>query len=335
MLSAILPVLQSTSPYLLLGPGDDCAVVAAPDSRYVVSTDLLVEGHDFLLSTSTAEHVAGKAVAQNLADIAAMGAVPTSLVVGLVAPKTTPLQWVTRFATALAEHCVGAGVAVAGGDLSGGPVLMVSITVFGDLQGRAWVGRDGARPGDVVALAGTVGRAAAGLDLLTAGWPEVGREASVGLLDVMSEAVAVQRGARPPLGAGPDAARAGATSMIDVSDGLLRDAGRIADASQVRLELDATAPPLADEVARLTPVADWLGFEPAEVRARGWVFAGGEDHGLLATFPPDAEVPQGFAVIGRVLAAEPQVEQVTVPALGPVADTGWDHFGETTQKPPT
>jgi thiamine-monophosphate kinase len=206
---------------------------------------------------------------------------------------------------------------VVGGDLSGGPVIVVAVTVHGDLAGRAPVRRDGARPGDVLALAGTLGRSAAGLALLDAGAPQVD-----------PAAVAVYRRPQPPLAAGPVAAAAGATAMLDVSDGLLRDAGRIARASGVAIDVAGTA--LAADLAAVGDAARALGADPL-----AWVLIGGEDHGLLATFPAGT-VPAGFRTIGRVVAADgdgagpgdrPGAVRVDGrPGAELAGGVGWDHF---------
>ncbi|WP_460461415.1 thiamine-phosphate kinase, partial [Angustibacter peucedani] len=157
LLQAIFPRLPH-APGALVGPGDDTAVVAAPDGRVVATTDLLVEGRDFRRDWSSPQDVGWKAAAQNLADVAAMGAVPTALLVGLVAPADLPVGWAVGLADGLAAACEGTGAGVVGGDLSSGPLVVVSVTALGDLQGRAPVLRSGARPGDVVAVAGTLGR---------------------------------------------------------------------------------------------------------------------------------------------------------------------------------
>jgi thiamine-monophosphate kinase len=176
------------------------------------------------------------------------------------------------------------------------------VTALGSLDGRAPVLRSGAHAGDVVAVAGSLGLSGAGLHLLEAGRP-----------DVDPEAVAVHRRPRPPLAQGPAAADAGATSMVDLSDGLLRDASRVASASGVCVDLDAAA--LAADVARLEPAVG------AEL-ARDFVLGGGEEHSLLATFPADSVVPEHFRVIGAVRAGA----GVAVDGI-PQQPRGWDHFG--------
>lgn len=310
LLSRIFPHLPAGT-HTLLGPGDDAAVLAAPDGRYVVSTDVLVEDRHFRRAWSSGEDVGWRAAMQNLADVAAMGAVPTALVVALVVPGDLPVAWVEGLARGLGAACATVGAGVVGGDLSGGDQVVLAVTVHGDLAGCAPVLRSGARPGDVLALAGTLGRSAAGLALLDAG------------SDADPALVEVYRRPRPPLAAGPAAARAGATAMLDVSDGLLRDGGRLAAASGVVLDLGAAADVLAADLAALTPAARALGADPV-----AWALTGGEDHGLLATFGPGS-VPDGFRAIGVVRA--PEVGHaggvVLVGGIPPEGSAGWDHFG--------
>ncbi|MBD5787829.1 thiamine-phosphate kinase [Cellulosimicrobium terreum] len=322
LLAEIFPLLPTAST-TLVGPGDDCAVVAAPDGRYVVSTDVLVEDRHFRRRWSTGYDVGWRAAVQNLADIAAMGARPAALVVSLVMPGDLPVDWVTGLARGLAAACTPQGAAVVGGDLSGGDQVVVAVTVHGDLEGRAPVLRSGARPGDVVGLAGTLGRAAAGLDLLEIGRPE----------DWLTDAYLRPD---PPLAAGPRAADAGATAMMDVSDGLLRDAGRIARASGVRIDLagDALEPDRAElEGAAKVAAAEGVSERAVAAGERGWrvavddwVLTGGEDHALLATFPAGTVLPEPFRAIGVVLPAPTSGAGVTVDGAAGRAATGWDHF---------
>ena len=292
----------------LLGPGDDGAVVAAPDGRAVVSTDVLVEGRHFRREWSTGADVGWRAAVQNLADIAAMGARPTALVVALVCPLDLPVSWLTGLADGLAAAC-DPDVGVVGGDLSAGDELVVCVTVLGDLDGAAPVLRSGARPGDVLAHAGVRGRSAAGLAALDAGYGDELPDVVKGYLRPVS-----------PLAAGPAAARAGATAMLDVSDGLLRDAGRIALASGVTLDVDEPRRAFGPDLEALERAEKLLGLD-----AVAWVLAGGEDHGLLATFPPSAVLPEEFRVIGRVL---PRTDgpRVLVGGHPPHGVVGWDHF---------
>jgi len=297
-----LPVGDRT----LVGPGDDAALVAAPDGRFVVTTDVLVEGLHFRREWSSGRDVGWRAAVQNLADVVAMGARPTSVVVAVTLPGDLPVAFVAGLADGLAAVCAPLGVGVVGGDLSGGSGVVVAVTAHGDLEGRAPVLRRGARPGDVVAHAGVAGWSAAGLALLEAGLP--GRDAAL---------VAAYLRPDPPLAGGLAAAQGGATAMMDVSDGLVRDARRIAAASGVALDLDGVGEAFADDLRRLAPVATDLGVDP-----RAWVLGGGEDHGLLATFPPDVRLPEGFRAVGRVRAGS----GVTVAGAAPSQSPGWDHF---------
>ncbi|GAA5159318.1 thiamine-phosphate kinase [Pseudonocardia eucalypti] len=286
----------------LLGPGDDAAVVAAPDGRVAASTDVLVAGVHFRLDWSTPEQVGRKAAAVNLADVAAMGAVPTALLVGLGCPPDLPADVAEQVAAGLWAEASRVGAGVVGGDVVSAPALVVSVTVLGDLRGRAPVTRAGASAGEVLALAGRTGWAAAGLALLAAG-----RETPPG-------PVAAQRVPEPPYRAGPAAAEAGATAMIDISDGLLADLGHIAEASGVGLDVRSSALPVPPELAE---AAAELGAD-----AVSWLLTGGEDHALAATFPADAALPDGWRVIGR---ATPGAA-VTVDGEPYAGPAGWTHF---------
>jgi thiamine-monophosphate kinase len=287
----------------VVGIGDDAAVVTTPDGRVVATTDLLVEGRHFRRDWSSAADIGGKAAAQNLADVAAMGAVPVALLVGFGAPGDLPLAWARELVAGIADECARVGAAVVGGDTSGAEAVVLAVTALGDLGGRDPVTRSGARPGDVLAIAGVLGHSAAGLALLEAGL------AGPALL------IAAHRRPRPPYAAGPEAARLGVTSMIDVSDGLLADAGHVAEASDVLIDIDTALLPAG---ADLAAAAAALG-RPGPL---DWVLTGGEDHALAATFPPGVSPPPPWTVVGRVRAGH-GVHVNGQPFTGP---TGWNHF---------
>lgn len=290
-------------PAAILGPGDDTAIVAAPSGSVLITTDVLVEGHHFRRDWSTPVDIGRKAAAASLADIAAMGGVPTALVVGFGAPVDLAASWAVSCSAGLAQEAAGVGAAIVGGDVVAAEQVIVSVTALGDLQGRPAVLRSGARPGDVVALAGRVGWAAAGLAILTAGFR------SPKLL------VDAHRFPEPPYAAGPVAAIAGASAMIDVSDGLIADARHIAEASGVVLDIRTDYLVVPDA---LRSTASAFGLDPLR-----WVLTGGEDHPLLATFPPDRVIPTDFIVIGTVRDGQPGVAVDGEPAA---VGGGFDHF---------
>ncbi len=295
----------------IVGPGDDAAVVAAPDGRMVATVDTLVHGPDFRLAWSAPYDLGWKAAAVNLADIAAMGARPTALLVALAMPDDTALSFAAGLADGLREACdaLAPGCRVEGGDLTVSDTLTIAVTALGVLDERAPVLRSGARAGDVVAIAGELGVAARGLALLfdrfrdASGRPSPVDPAALGALSSAdAHAIARQLRPEPPVRLGPLAAAAGATAMMDVSDGLALDASRLADASGVTVDIDSAA----------------LGDDPM------LALSGGEDHALLATFAADAPLPDGFRRIGRTL---PRAS-VAVMVDGRPADGrgGWDPY---------
>ncbi|GAA4520473.1 thiamine-monophosphate kinase [Nonomuraea ferruginea] len=371
---------------MLLGPGDDAAMVSAPDGRVVVSTDVLIEGRHFRRHWSSGYDVGRKAAAQNLADVAAMGAVPTAIVVGLGIPACLPVTWLDALTDGFRDECALVGASVAGGDITRCDLVVIGVTVLGDLQGRPPVERSGARPGHVVAVAGRLGWSAAGLALLESGrvpppatsatyeepqktevTPDEpaspsdpsapGRAASGGgappgpsapgayggiaepegaphgasvapgpptpgsgggaageaLEDLLGEVVGAHLRPRPPYSCGVEAARLGASAMIDVSDGLLQDLGHVAEAGGVRIDLDPGAFAVAEAIAA---AAGELGADPLD-----WVLTGGEDHALAATFPPEVSLPASWRVVGRVSEGEGVHVRGRAPGRG-----GWDHF---------
>lgn len=319
LLAEILPILaashadRGSASRVLLGPGDDTALVEAPGGAVLATTDALVRGRDWRDDWSSGADVGAKAVAQNVADIAAMGGVATALLVTLVADPSTAVAWVRDLATGVATAAADAGVPVVGGDLSSAPagVVVVSVTALGALHGRQPVRRSGARAGDVVAVAGSLGRSAAGWLLF-----ETGRSGE------RADLSGYHRTPRPPYEQGPLAAAWGATAMIDISDGLARDGSRLARASGVVLAL---------QWALLEPYAAELMPSLTAAEARSCVLSGGEEHSLLACFPEGAagsvSLPTGWRRLGRaVSASEGGGAGLTVDGQAP-SETGWDHFG--------
>lgn len=289
----------------MVGIGDDAAVLPAPDGRAVVSTDLLIEGRHFRRDWSSAADIGVKAAAQNLADIAAMGAAPTALLLGLAVPGDTAVAWVLDMVRGLLAECRRAGAVLAGGDVTGADAVMLGISAVGDLAGRPAVTRSGARPGDVLAVSGVPGRSAAGLALLEAGLDLAGGE--------LADLVAAHRRPQPDYPAGVTAALAGATAMIDVSDGLVADLGHVAAASHVGLDIRPGQLPSAGLQAAAAKLgADW----------HDWALTGGEDHVLAASFPSEARVPHAWTIVGRVR----EGNETLVDSRPWQGRGGWDHF---------
>ncbi len=286
--------------HVLVGPGDDAAVLRVRTGHVVVSTDLMVEGRHFRRDWASAGDVGHRAAAQNLSDINAMGGRATSLTIGLAAPGDLPAQWALDFAKGFAEECAVVGASVVGGDLTQADQIVIAVTVLGACT-IAPVVRSGAQPGDQLAMVGRQGWAAGGLAVLGRGFrsPRVLVEA--------------YRRPEPPYDAGAAAAEAGATAMIDISDGLLADAGHIAADSGVAIDVHRGAFDIAEP---LQAVGAATGADPIQ-----FILGGGDDHALLATFP-DGSVPDGWTVVGAVS----EGSGVTLDGEEYDGPTGWTHF---------
>lgn len=301
LIAALQPRLRST-PVVEVPSGDDAAVLRLGSERLVVSTDMLVQDRHFRLEWSGPEDIGRKAAAQNFADLTAMGARPLALTAAVALPPQTQVDWVLGVVDGLVAEAAELGAAVVGGDVTRADVITISVTALGVPSGSRLVARNGARPGDVVAVCGRLGWAAAGLAVLGRGFrsPRV--------------VVDAHRRPHPPYSAGALAAAAGATSMIDVSDGLLSDLGHVANDSGVQILLDIEALPVDDQVKE---TASAFNADPLS-----WVLTGGDDHALAATFPADIALPAGFVRIGEVL----EGSGVEVPGYRHVGPPGYDHF---------
>jgi thiamine-monophosphate kinase len=317
LLALLRERLPAAGPRVRLGSGDDAAVTV-PGGAVATSIDALVEGVHFRRETATLRQIGRKAISTALSDLAAMGAAPGEAYVWLGVPEGIGEAALLEVGEGLAGVAAATGTTVAGGDLTRAPVLSLAVTVTGHAPNPDdFVTRGGARPGDTLVVTGELGGAAAGLLLiekptLAAGAFGVAEQASSerrertsGERLDLATADALRRrqlDPTPRFAAGQALAAAGATAMIDISDGLAGDAGHVAEASGALLVIDAEALPIAPGVAALAAAAD---RDPLELAA-----AGGEDYELLATLPPAAVAPaqQALAAQGTPLTAIGKVE---------------------------
>lgn len=296
----------TSNQHVILGPGDDTAIVSAPDGRTLVTVDILIEGRHFRRDWSTPVDIGRKAAAASLADIAAMGGTATALVIAFAAPSDLPAAWAMQCMSGMSEEAALVGASIVGGDISAADSIVISVTALGDLAEAKPVLRSGAKPGDRIAVAGRVGWSAAGLAVLSRGFrsPRV--------------LVNAHRFPEPPYAAGPLAAKSGATAMIDVSDGLIADARHVAEASGVVMSLTSSSLEVPEEM-RATAAA-------YNVDPRLWLLTGGEDHALLATFGGRRKLPAGFTQIGVVEAAGDEGPGVVVDGVRDSSRGGHRHF---------
>lgn len=306
---------------VIVGPGDDAAVTRI-DGDLVSTADMLVENEDFTRDWLDWGLLGRKAAAQNLADVCAMGAVPHGLLVSLAVPDDTDIADLEALFAGIVAEAGRAGealdceVPIIGGDLSSSGLIVVAITALGTVDSGAIL-RSGAAPGDEVFLAGTVGRAAAGLALLFAGLrPDSAAPELSSLIDTQ-------------LAPQPDYAAmrtlSAASAMIDLSDGLSTDLARIAAASRVAVDLDRAA--LQELIDPLLPAAEYVldsqASTNAEDLALSWVLGGGEDHGFAASAPPRQSPGVGWRRIGEIRAgADVSLDGTPVPT------SGFSHFGK-------
>ncbi len=286
---------------VVLGPGDDAAIVR-PIGDIAVTTDVLIENVHFKRTWSKAFEIGRKAVAVNISDVEAMGAAPSTIVIGLAFPKDLDPRWVSDFQEGVADECARSHVSLVGGDLSSSPQISICVTALGNLAARRPVTRFGAREGDQVAVCGRLGWAAGGLMVLQRGFGSP------------KELVREQQCPSVPYGQGVVAAEAGATAMIDVSDGLLQDLGHICERSDVGIAIDTSTLDIGEALQRLGAAT---GKDPLS-----FVLTGGEDHALAATFPANATLPAGWTKIGVVTVGG----GVTVDGKIWEGSPGWDHF---------
>jgi len=286
-------------PELLIGIGDDGAVIDRPHGAITLSADMAVEGVHFRRDWSTLWEIGAKITAANIADIYAMGGDPQFLLVTAALPKDFGVDEMRQLAQGIRDEADLAGAVVIGGDLSLSDKLVISITAYGSVE-RA-ISRSGAKVGDAIILSGITGLSAAGLELLRLGKSEPRLVIEWHKNPVLDSALAE-----------PFALCANA--MCDVSDGLLSESGHLAEASGVAMAIDRSLIAEASGFEELSELATQLGIDVWE-----WILAGGEDHRLLAT--TSGALPAGAIRIGEVVAGSGvQVDGV------PTTPKGYRHF---------
>ncbi len=293
-------------PEVLVGSGDDSAVVSFRNSDVAMSIDMFVQDRHFRTDWSTALDIGRRCAAASMSDICAMGIRPSTLLVGIGAPPETTLTWIKELFTGLVEEASVAGAQVVGGDLVSANSIFVSVTVLGQSPAKGALTRSGARAGDVIAVHGALGRAAAGLRVL-----QRGLRSPRSLVDSF-------RYPQVDYAAGERALKAGAHAMIDISDGLIADLRHIAEASEVTMDIQTSLLSIPED---LTSAASAFNVDPLT-----WVLEGGDDHALVATFAPRKKLPAGFTKIGHVVAKGP--ESVTVDDVAASSHGGYIHFTE-------
>ena len=310
LLEAIRRVLSGVGAEVLVGVGDDAAVLTPTGGELVITTDVLVEGVHFVRRPTGARDVGHKAIVVNVSDIAAMGASPRSAVCALVLPPDVEAAWVMELFGGMREACDEYALWLVGGDLSRGRDASIAVTVTGEVAPGKAVLRSGAHPGDRVVVTGALGGSAAGL-----------RSSSASTTPDERQLALVRRHLRPTarVGEGLVLASHGATAMMDVSDGLAIDLSRVARASAVGARV----------VVGEVPVADGATLDDA--------LGGGEDYELLATLPDETavaaarfELREAFGIplteIGRIVDGEGLTAVESDGTARPLEPTGWDHF---------
>lgn len=284
LIASLEPFLAADGPGVPVGVGDDAAVVEIAGTPVAVAVDALVDTIHFDLTISSPADVGWKALAANVSDLAAIGARTVAAVAAITVPEDHQDE-VRELYEGMAEAAEAWSVRLVGGDTTGGPVLSVSVTVLGEVHPGGPVRRDGARPGDVVVVAGPLGEAAAGLALA--------RADATTVLERHADLLRAHRRPVPLVTEGLALAAAGGTACVDVSDGLGQDLGHVARRSSVRIDLDEV--PLSDAVV---DAASALGVDPV-----GLAVSGGDDLALAATIPEEhvGRLDVAWRRIGRVV----------------------------------
>jgi thiamine-monophosphate kinase len=294
-LSAVFALSDSSINNVLVGIGDDGAVIKASPHNSVLATDMAVEGVHFKREWSSLHEIGAKITAANLADIYAMGGDPKYLLVSAGLTSDFGIDEIKALANGIKSEADLVGTVIVGGDISRAEKLVISISVFGEVSKP--ITRSGAKAGDSVIISGLPGKSAAGLFQLQNG---------------VTDSILVAAHKKPVLNYEAAKKFRSVNSMCDVSDGLLSELNHIASASKVGIELDS-------KLISAIPGFKELG-EATELEIWDLVLAGGEDHVFVATTSSD--VPEGAFVIGKVVTGS----GVSVSGVSKLPATGFRHF---------
>jgi thiamine-monophosphate kinase len=294
--------------------GDDTAVLRAPAGTILFTADLMVDGVHFDLALTGPEDLGWKAIAVNASDTAAMGGSPRRALVSLGLPSIVEVEWLESLYEGMQRCCRAFDMAVAGGDISRCPCLVISVALLGNPAGRLVIPRSGARVGDMVCVTGVLGASAAGLELLRSGRS-----------DPTSDLVGAHLRPVPRVREAEVLRRHLPTAMIDVSDGFSADLGHICDSSDVGVVIDADRLPVFD------PGGHSFTQPPLDL-----ALGGGEDYELCFTIPEDRAEAAAAAVteatgtpvtiVGRVVEASRGRRLVREGAEVDLEVAGWDHL---------
>ena len=304
---------------ILRAIGDDAAAWNAPAGARVITTDAMVEGVHFNLNYTDWRSLGWKCLAANISDIAAMGCIPTYAVVTLGLRPDLPVEGLEALYEGMMEVAARGGGAIVGGDVVKSPAFFITVALQGAAPDTPILLRSAANPGDLIAVTGPLGAAAAGLRLLMSGAsPQPDADAAAYLTRAHNRPV-------PRVNEGVSLAAAGVRCAMDISDGLMDDLEKLCRASEVSALLHADRIPVDRRLKSAFP-HDWLNL----------AVAGGEDYELLFTAPPDlmdkasSALPEPPAVIGRVVERADDVPLVRLldAQANPIDVTsgGWDHF---------
>lgn len=328
LVAAIRKVLSGKLPGVVVGVGDDAAVLEPGGGQQVLTTDMLVEGVHFDRASISPRDLGAKSIVVNVSDIAAMAASPRAAVVSLALTTDLNTAWVMELEGGMRAACDEYALALVGGDVDRAGEIVIAVTVIGEVAPGRAVTRSGARVGDRLVVTGALGAAAGGLVLSRAHPSKLGRAIGEGwgseLLSSLARPVA-------RVGEAQTLAQAGATAMMDLSDGLGKDLTRLCAESRVGARVELARLPVSSALASGSRA---LGVDPLELAV-----GGGEDYELLATMPVDtveaarAALDERFDVpltdIGEIVEGNGLVAVDLEGNASPLEAKGWDHFARS------